>query len=282
MKLSIDSKMLVAALLVAGCGAATQNPDPPGAASATPADPPAAETAAPDTGAPPADTAAATTEPAAPTKADIKSERKDGGEGSARQQLMKAHFNQTATIREALISGKIHKAVRPAAALTRIQVKELPKLWQRSVQQLQVASKRIREGSDLQEIAAATADIGRACATCHAAGGGPKIKVGVAPSDGGTMAERMKRHMWATERLWEGIYGPSDAAWKAGVAALEVNPFPNEALNKGGVHARSSAARFSKHAKGAGGQKTADQRTRLYSKLLATCAPCHEAMGVVK
>ena len=96
------------------------------------------------------------------------------------------------------------------------------------------------------------------------------------------MGDRMKRHMWATERLWEGIYGPSDEAWKAGAAALELDPFPKKELSKGGVHALSSAARFSKHAKHVGDRKTGEQRAKLYASLLATCSPCHDAMGVGK
>ena len=267
----IDAKVLVAAVIAAGCGAASQSDGAPDAAPPTPA--PSEPAASPP----------ATSEPAneAPKPTEIHADRKDPEGGSLRQRLMKSHFNQTAAIREAVISGKIGKAVRPADALTDMEgVETLPKQWQVSVKQLQGASKRIREGSNIQEVAAATADIGRACATCHAAVSGPKIKVGDPPAQSDKMADRMKRHMWATERLWEGIYGPSDAAWKAGAAALEMDSFPKQTIAKGGVHAHSSAARFSKLSKSAANNKTGEQRAKLYSQLLTTCAPCHEAMGV--
>lgn len=267
----IDTKLLAVAIIAAGCSAATQG-------SQQPESTPLPEATAPPTTPPPT-----TSQPAsdAPKPADIHADRKDPEGGSLRQRLMKSHFNQTALIREAVISGKIATAVRPADALTTMEgVETLPKQWRASVEQLQVASKRIREGVNIQEVAAATADIGRACAACHAAVSGPKIDVGDPPAGSDKLADRMKRHMWATERLWEGIYGPSDEAWKAGSAALALDPFPKQKIAKGGVHAFSSASRFSSLTKTAANNKTGEQRAKFYSSLLTTCAPCHEAMGV--
>lgn len=274
---SIEFKLLVVALVAAGCGAATEGTAPP---ATDPAPPDTGPVATAEAEPPPTDTAEAP--PPEPEKsADLSSARKDEGEGTLRQKLMKAHFNQTADIRDAVISGDLRKAVQPAASLTDMKgVDTLPKRWQVAVQQLQVASKRIRESSDIQEVAAATADIGRACATCHTSVSGPKIEVGTAPGGEGSMGERMKRHMWATERMWEGIYGPSDKAWKEGAKALELDPFPKDQLSKGGVHALSSAQRFGKYTKNAASLKTGEKRAALYASLLSTCAPCHDAMGV--
>jgi len=195
---SIDSKLLVLVLVAAGCGATPVSSTPPATDTAPPAEAPA-----PAEVAPPSE---ATTESAPPASepADLSTARKEEDGGSLRQKLMKVHFNQTATIRDAVIAGNIRKAVQPAVALAEMEgVDTLPKRWRFSVEQLQVASRRIREGSDIQEVAAATADIGRACASCHASVSGPKIDVGSPPGGADSMGDRMKRHMWATERLWE-------------------------------------------------------------------------------
>jgi len=273
---SIDSKLFVLVLVAAGCGATPVSSAPLTTDTAPPAEAPAptAEVAPPSE---------VTTESAAPASkpVDLTTGRKEEEGGSLRQRLMKVHFNQTAAIRDAVIAGNLHKAVQPAAALAEMEgVETLPKRWQYSVEQLQLASRRIREGSDIQEVAAATADIGRACASCHASVSGPKIVVGSPPGGADSMGDRMKRHMWATERLWEGIYGPSDNAWEEGAAALELDPFPKDKLSKGGVHALSSAARFAKFSANAAERKTGEQRAELYASLLATCSPCHAAMGV--
>lgn len=194
---------------------------------------------------------------------------------------MRDHFKQTISVREAVIWGKPAQAVTPAQGLAGLDgVSSLPKHWQVSVTQLQEAARRIRQSSDLTEVSAATADIGRACGLCHTATKGPHINVEAAPAVEGSVASRMRRHQWATERLWEGLYVPSNAAWTAGAAALDLDPFAGDTLAKGGVHARSAASRFVAQAKALGQAKTNDARGAAYAELLSTCAPCHEAMGV--
>lgn len=124
--------------------------------------------------------------------------------------------------------------------------------------------------------AALVADIGLACGSCHRVAGGPKLTLGSPPPAADTSVKtRMKRHIWAVERLWEGVYAPSDASWKAGVDALAGDQFPKEVLDKGGVHARSAATRFTTLVAGAGTKKKAEERGALYASLLGTCSSCH-------
>jgi cytochrome c553 len=194
---------------------------------------------------------------------------------------MRDHFKQTVTLREAVIWGNISAAVAPAESLAGLEgVKTLPRHWQVSANQLLDSARRIRQSSDLSEAAAATADIGRACGLCHAAVRGPKIKIEPPPPVDASLGSRMRRHHWASERLWEGLYVPSDAAWAAGVSALEMEPFPAEALKPGGVHARSAASRFATTAKTLAQAKTSEARGAAYADILSTCGPCHESMGI--
>lgn len=194
---------------------------------------------------------------------------------------MRDHFQQTITIRESIIWGKLARAVKPAETLASLEgVKSLPNHWQVSVNLLQQAAKRIRDGSDITEAAAATADIGRACGLCHRSVAGPTVPLGKAPELDGTLMGRMRRHQWATERLWEGLYVPSEAAWAAGAAALALDPFAGDVLARGGVHARAAATHFSSAAKTLTEAKSSESRGAAYAQLLTTCGPCHEAMGV--
>lgn len=194
---------------------------------------------------------------------------------------MRDHFQQTVTIREALIWGKLSKAVAPADSLANLEgIATLPRHWQVSATQLTESARRIGEGSDIATVAAATADIGRACGLCHASAHGPPAEVGEPPATDGSVTSRMRRHQWASERLWEGLYVPSTAAWNAGAAALEMDPFAGDALKKGGVHARAAASRFNTQAKTLSQAKTDSARGAAYAELLSTCAPCHEAMSV--
>ncbi|MCA9619725.1 MAG: hypothetical protein KC731_11950 [Myxococcales bacterium] len=201
--------------------------------------------------------------------------------GSLRAKLMRSHFEETVAIRHAVIAGDIRHAIKPAAALADLKgLETLPKLWQDGVQRLTAASRRISESADLQEVAAATADIARACGACHASVSGPKAKLTDPPPAGTTMKERMARHHWGTQRMWEGLFVPSEEAWKAGVDALGADVFPKNEVSKGGVHAVSAASRFISLVDKAKTAKTSQQRGDVYAQVLSTCAPCHSAMGI--
>lgn len=264
----LENHLLTVTLLIAGCAAATveATSDGDGATSAT-ATPSAAPTVEPS---------ATVTPSAAPTSEPTASAAPSAS--AAPPGSMADHFAQTVAIRDAVIWGKLSQAVKPAENLAAMEVAKLPKQWHVSMQHLQGAAKRIREGSDVQELAAATADIARACGHCHGAAGGPKIEPGSPPDATGPVAARMKRHKWAMERLWEGLYGPSNAAWSAGATALELDPFSKEMLDPGGVHAKSAASTFNANAKALAKAKTADERGKAYSNMLSTCAPCHDAL----
>lgn len=193
---------------------------------------------------------------------------------------MKEHFTQTDTIREALIRGEMEKTVKPALALSSLEgVETLPGPWRTSVERLLEATKRISEAPNLQETAAATADIGRACAACHQEVGRTQERALPAPPPGDDMKSRMARHRWGTERLWEGLYVPSAEAWNEGASLLVDNPMPKDVIAKGGVHALSAAERFGKMMKRAQSATTGEARGVAYAEVLTTCAPCHEAMS---
>lgn len=191
---------------------------------------------------------------------------------------MRSHFKETALIRTAVIDGVLSDAAAPAETLGDVdRLGRIEPGWQSSIDVLQYAAKRIRRSSDVPAIAAAIADIGIACGACHKASGGPKVTLEAPPAADGSLAVRMRRHVWATERLWEGIFVPSDASWKAGTAALSGESFPKELLDKGDVHARSSADRFKSLVATAASKKTPQERGQLYATLLETCSACHIA-----
>jgi mono/diheme cytochrome c family protein len=193
---------------------------------------------------------------------------------------MREHFKDTETIRAAVIHGPLSNAVVPARALVDLAGSgHMPDNWKRWAERVKEISVRISASPDVSATAAATADIGVTCGGCHRGGGGPKLKLGQPPALGTTLASRMARHAWATERLWEGLYAPSDAAWKAGAAALEGSEFPAEILKQGGVHARSAATRFAAVVAKAKDQKTPEDRAAAYGSLIETCASCHIALG---
>jgi len=193
---------------------------------------------------------------------------------------MREHFTQVGEIRHAVVSGKPNDAVQPALALgNTVDIATLPKAWLPAMELMRTASSRVQNSKDLAESAAGTADIALACGSCHKSQGGPKVSVGEPPAVGSSVVSRMARHSWAMDRLWEGLYVPSNAAWKAGAKALQEDPFPAEVLERGGVYARTAAKDFKSFAARAPEKEAPKERAALYAGLLGTCASCHLAIG---
>ena len=261
-------KLAVSSVLISSLGGCGGSPPPAEQPEATvPAPEPAPEPAEPEP--------VAAAEPAAPApKPDVPPP------GSPLERIMEAHFKDALLIREAIIKGKSEDAAEPADVLTRIHdLDDLPKGWRGPMERMEKAAERIKDGTSPSDVAAATADLGTSCGICHQSHGGPKASKEPAPEEGTTVESRMKRHAWATERLWEGLFVPSGEAWDAGAKALSTAPFPKEVLQTGGVHARSAASEFAKIVAKAPSKKTPADRAALYADLLLTCGSCHQAVG---
>lgn len=261
-----------------GCGGATQ--------ATSPAAPPESPAVKPvESAAAPADAAA----PAAPAASAAAPVGREPGEdpkpdapppGSSRARVMHAHLTDALLIRKAVVAGTPERAADPAAALAKAENPEdLPPAWRQAVARMQQIAARINDGTSAAQVAGATADLGVACGGCHQSMGGPKASSAPPPPEGSALAERMQRHAWATERLWEGLVVPSSEAWNAGAKALSGAPFPAEVLKQGGVHGRSAANDFAKLVGKAPGKKTVEERAALYAELLVTCGGCHRAIN---
>ena len=277
MKIIRTTSALVLAIGLGACGGATAATSPSSPANAAAAGP----RVAPDPSAQPApsSTEAAPSNSSAVEPTDAGAAPKPAA-GSPLARLMREHFKEAEQIRHAVISGNPKDAVQPASALgSTADIANLPPPWRAAVERMHSASSRVQNSADLAEAAAGTADIAVACSSCHESQGGPKVSVGDPPVVGQSVVSRMARHAWAMERLWEGLYAPSSAAWKAGAKALQGEPFPPEVLEHGGVYGRSAAKDFKALASQASLKETPKDRASLYAGLLGTCATCHLATG---
>jgi cytochrome c553 len=244
--------------------------------------PPAASTSQPP---PPSKSAPAVepTESSEPDPLALEKEAKRGPDmppsGASLERVMRAHFHDALLIREAVIAGTPEQAANPATVLALIEnLDDLPPGWRPFVERMQHDARRIADSTSAAQTAAATADLGLACGLCHQKLGGPKVASETPPLASTTLEARMKRHEWASERLWEGLVVPSNEAWGTGAKALTDRPFPPEVLNRGGVLARSAASDFSRLVAKAGTKNTNEERAALYAELLVTCGTCHRAV----
>ncbi len=199
--------------------------------------------------------------------------------GSSLDRVMRAHFHDALLIRQAAIAGTPEQAATPAKVLALIEnLDDLPPGWRDFVERMQQDARRIADTTNAAQVATAAADLAVACGLCHQKFGGPRVSNELAPAEATTIDARMKRHLWASERLWEGLVVPSSDAWSVGAKALSNSPFPEEVLTKGGPQARSAASALAKLIAMTPTRRAIEERASLYAELLVTCGTCHRAI----
>lgn len=190
---------------------------------------------------------------------------------------MHENFDLLRGIEKLLVRGKLDDARALARGIA--EAPDEPGFSQFAVQATLVRARAatLARSARLDEACRAEAWLADACAGCHvAAGAVPAFRPPPqAPRDAPTIEARMARHLWATDRLWEGVVGGDEASWQAGLDILAATPSPEmKSTTERAVFATrmqqlaDDARRGSRIATPAG-------RAVSYGKILATCASCH-------
>ena len=198
---------------------------------------------------------------------------------------MYVHFGRVGEAQTAVIQGRMERAREAARRIASAGAVEAPSPEGEAMERrLRQAAARTAGAEGSGEVAEGTAAMGAACGSCHVTvGGGPVFSPNlppIQPSAGAPeRAQRMLRHAWAADRMWEGLIGPSDQRWRAGAEALVDLP-PEIA----GIPSRQDTGGWSRLLPALGEQalEASDQdgRAEVYGSLLETCGSCHEALGV--
>lgn len=196
-----------------------------------------------------------------------------GGGGPAPEPGMQPHFFRAGLVHDAVVHGSLERAREPAGWLAQQPIPpDLPPESETFVAELQSAAAAVRDAATLDEAGLATARMAGACGACHRRfDGGPEVMP--LPSQDGMLA-----HLWAAERLWQGLIAPSDESWMAGARLMETVSFTGSAEPPPGIadlvraaHESGSAARTAERQ---------SERAEVYGSLLETCAECHRRVGV--
>lgn len=224
-------------------------------------------------------------EPAAETTVPAR----EVGPTPAREQRLRqmhAELGVAREARDAVIAGELEQARQPLIWLASNQLAVgIPAEWQIFVQRLQAAAAKGSAARDVSEMATAVATVAATCGGCHSnASRGPLFfhtPVGEVPSgaaerdDAFELRARMHQHAWIAERLWQGLIGPWDGAWKVGcdeLRALQADPAFSELMQ----------ARLASFQTLASSCASADLglRAQSYARVIASCGECHTALGV--
>ncbi len=215
----------------------------------------------------------------AETCAERAEPRGEGAAAGATAEQMADHFDEGLAIRDALIEGDLDAARRRARSLVERKPEALPAQAAGYVAEFRAAAQAVWEAPDRGTLARAVGRLAASCGACHR---GSNVHVefeppAPPPADPG-VAGHMWRHLWAADRLWEGLVGPSDEAWTRGTAALADAALRPEVLSPDiPVYPRIEALAHRVHALAEEGSTAGDTRARIdvYAGLLATCARCH-------
>ena len=143
----------------------------------------------------------------------------------------------------------------------------------------------IAQASDLDSVAHRVGRMAAACGSCHTAtGGGPRFVVGSGAPESDSPADQMIRHLWAADRMWEGLVGPSEDTWTAGARALTRSAAAGNDLFRASSASPATEGYLSRiRALGQEAElaRTLEARASVYGELLNTCRGCHESAGVM-
>jgi hypothetical protein len=197
---------------------------------------------------------------------------------------MQAHLDAIVAIRDALIAGDLATAQAKARWIVEDQTVPGIATWQERAAEVRSRAAGVVDATSIEAAAGPAAELARACGRCHADHSVlPPRAAAEPPPLGSDRVPHMLRHHWAAERMWEGLVGPSEERWNAGVAELAETPLHREELDLGPTaasHITDLAAQVHQLAAEASGiPATAwDARAALYARFLATCADCHQTM----
>ena len=159
----------------------------------------------------------------------------------------------------------------------------LPTEVAHQLEELRVFAGLAARAPDVRSAASAVSQVAGTCGACHRSmKRGPTYEVVTGPPAGETpVATRMIRHRWASDRLWDGLVGPSDASWRAGASVLRDAPlFTDELTHDVEQYEAVTKLAWTVHEIGARANSAREQSVRasLYGELLGTCASCHSVL----
>ena len=192
---------------------------------------------------------------------------------------MHDHFSAIRKIERAIVQGDTKAAEEQATWLASHDPSAEISTHQEQLDSLRTAAQAVASSTSLEQSAKAAAALASECGACHLATTSiASFEWTELPAAGDKVVDRMLRHQWAMDRLWEGLVGPSEMSWSDGAAVLAAEPmeFPaefSEAKRSAGTALLAKVQSLAKRAQTADGLSA---RAEIYGDLLNTCSGCHK------
>lgn len=200
---------------------------------------------------------------------------------------MSEHLDRITSIKAFIIMGDLAAVREPALWLAEHEsASGLPDDVAPYLKSMRNFGREVAGAANLTVAAVAVSSLAESCGNCHFANDvGLAFGFDTVPDEWADTVSHMQRHQWALDRMWEGLIGPSDAAWNRGVDMLidvPLHPIDIVEATTTGVDmiALDKMARRI-HSLGSRGldARTPEARADLYGEVLGLCAKCHTQLG---
>lgn len=190
---------------------------------------------------------------------------------------MHENFGLAHELERNLIAGRLDDAKLLARGLAQAPDESGFAAFAKHAAQVRVHAAAIERAKTLDEALGHDAQLLGACASCHVATSAqPEFRRWPPePTDTSTIPARMTRHLWAAERLWEGMVGDADASWRAGLDMIAATPLPNSELDAARQPFAKKLQALAAEARKRPTSIDLATRTTTYADILRTCAACH-------
>ncbi|MGD2120663.1 MAG: hypothetical protein PVJ76_02915 [Gemmatimonadota bacterium] len=199
---------------------------------------------------------------------------------------MHRNLSKTVDIQTGVVQGDLGKAQKAAAwLLDREDEMVVPPEGVEYQRAMLSSAARIMEAAELRTVAMETGHLAGGCGSCHlAVKAGPRFVVGNEAPSGTSQEAQMIRHLWAADRMWEGLVGPSDQAWEAGAKAMaETQPALARVFRASTSMAEPEG--FLREVNSLANEATTAtslaEKADVYGRLLNTCNRCHSPAGIM-
>ncbi len=202
---------------------------------------------------------------------------------SSARSLMQGHFARATSAHDAIVRADMDTARADMAWLATHQEGDaLPENLQPLLVAMQAEAARFAEATTLTEAGTAYARMLVRCGACHTTShGGPEIAQTPIP-EGDTPEARMRRHQWASDRMFDGLVMADPAIFRAGNDALVSAPLTQTELPSTAGQPAEQVVGLTTHVRelGAEAATAADDEARagIYGRYLATCGTCHRLL----
>jgi cytochrome c556 len=206
-------------------------------------------------------------------------EQQQAAEGFADH--MHGHLDQISAVKAAVIAGDLDAVRAPATWLAEHeQPAGMPSAWAPYVNEMRAQARVAATASDLTTVAYSISEIARSCGDCHSATGFA-VAFGYdqrPPEDVQNVTTEMQRHLWAADRMWEGLMGPSDVAWGWGtemLADVQLNGAQISDDADTAVLVDALAQQVREVGNNGSAAPAGAARSKAYGEFLSLCASCH-------